>query len=246
MAFSLFNIFRNKKADSSDGDLVTNSLRIGSILHQLYEDGTLLGVKVPGNDKSFTSSVIEFDRRTETFSLDEISSEEGHELFLKKKKLKINCLSRGSLLSFTVSLKKLSSANEIGLYIVGFPKSIKAVQRRAYYRARVNSYERIRVTTVHESSGAPLSGYVLNISTHGISLAFNSSRNITRGDILTLCQMKLPEGQQLTFDLNVRNSQKLPNDRVRVGAIFREMKRHNQDIIEKFIRKIDRDTLRKG
>lgn len=248
MAFSFFNLFSKKgpatPAKSGGNTRLSDIVRIGNILQQLIDDRTLLTITIPGSEGSYTSSIFKVDRDKHRFSLDEISPVEGHKLFLRKKSLQVNGQSRGAVLGFTVDLKHLQSSNGIAYYEFDYPKSMEYVQRRAFYRAKLKSSQRISITTLHKESSISISGYVLDISTHGISVLFNSSRAIERGEILNLCRMRLPDGQKVTFDLDVRYAEKLPNERIRIGASFHDINTRNLRLIEKFVRKIERDALR--
>lgn len=252
MAFSIFNFFSKKasttaqKSGSGSGVKLTNAARIGNVLQHLIDDRTLLTITIPDSNDTYTSAVFKVDRKAHTFSLDELSPIEGHKLFLRKKTLQVDGQSRGAVLSFTVHLKDQHSAKGIAYYEFDFPKVMTYVQRRAYFRAKIKNSQRISITTLHKASSISISGYVLDISTQGISVLFNSPRNIERGEILTLCRMRLPDGQKVVFDLYVRYAQKLPNERIRIGASFHDINTRNQRLIEKFVRKIERDTLRSG
>lgn len=248
MAFSFFKLFNKKGAAtssrSSGGSKLSNSARIGTVLQHLIDDRTLLTINIPGSNETYTSAVFKTDRKAQTFSLDELTPIEGHKLFLQNKILHIHGQSRGAVFSFTAELKALHTSNDIAYYEFDYPRSMDYVQRRAYYRAKIKNTQRVSITTVHKESNSSISGYVLDISTRGMSILLNTVRRIDRGDILTLCRVLLPDGEKLNFELDVRYSQDLPNERVRIGASFHDINTRNQRLIEKFVRKIERDSLR--
>ena len=247
MSFSFLNIFSHKSAASSRAskDTLTNPAKIGGLLQHLLDDRNLLSIKLPNVEHTFTSAILEVEKTHKTFTLDEISPDEGHQLFLSKKTLQVSGQSRGALFSFTVPLKRQDSSRGIAFYEFDFPATVSYLQRRASYRARLRDEQHISVTTLHNESSTSISGYVTDISNHGISILFNTERHIKRGDRLTLCKLRLPDGQQIIFDLDVRHAQSLPNERLRVGGRFLDLNRRSSQIVSKFVRKLERAALRK-
>jgi c-di-GMP-binding flagellar brake protein YcgR len=249
---ALFDIFSRKPSprqppakSKSSKDTLSNPAKIIGLLQHLLDDRTLLTVRIPGVDNNFTSAVLAVDKKNKTFSLDEISPAEGHTLFLDKKELQVNGMSRGALFSFTLQLQKQGTSRDIAFYEFDIPESVKHIQRRAYYRVRLKADQRLSVTTLHKDSDTSISGFVIDLSSHGICVLFNTERHIQTGDILNLCKLRLPEGQIVTFDLDVRNVQTMPNERIRVGGSFINLNVNNVRLLEKFVLKLERESLRK-
>lgn len=245
MSFSFFNLFSHKPSAKGSRNALHNPARIGNLLQHLLDDRSLLTIRIPGNDNAFISAVLAIDKANKTFSLDEISPTEGHTLFLKKKQLQVNGQSRGALFSFTLALQKQGQSRGIAFYEFAYPETVQYMQRRAYYRARLKADQRITVTTLHRESGTSISGYVIDISSHGISIMFNTERSISRGDKQTMCKLRLPDGQKIMFDLLVRHAQHLPNERILIGGNFENMNSRNAQLVTKFVRKLERASLRK-
>lgn len=243
MAFSIFSIFSGK-GNKGHKQSQADTARITNILQQLVTDHTLLTVKLPGSDHSFISALLEIEPITRTLKFDELSPPDGHKLFLEKKAMLVKCQTRGADLAFHTDLIQTGKIRGIHWYDTTLPAQLDYVQRRKHFRARVRESQRISVTAQHGESGTSISGYISDISSLGICVMFNTSQKIERGDTLKRCRLRLPDGKHPCVDIDIRHSRSLPNERLLVGGRFSKPDANTRRMIDKLVRKLERNALR--
>lgn len=119
------------------------------------------------------------------------------------------------------------------------------IQRRSYFRAITGSAKKITVSTFHDASRGTITGHIIDISPYGACIVFTSSSMMHRGDILKMCRLKLPDGQAVSFTLEVRYAKKLLHGRVRIGGLFKDLSKQSQEHIERLVRILERESLKK-
>lgn len=139
----------------------------------------------------------------------------------------------------------LESADLAGkaLLRIHLPESVDYRQRRAFFRVMLDTDAPIPVTLIDDGNGSVF-GRVEDISLGGLAVRVPSASDLTRIRA-DLCLIQLPGDESFHSELEVTNSRSLGSDTLRIGARFRCT--HDTELrkLERFIRQIEREQLKK-
>ncbi len=148
--------------------------------------------------------------------------------------------------AFILSGIKPDNSQEIRYFQAPIPKKIYYPQRR----------EAIRVSTCHENisfmgsesaSKMNITGEVFDLSSSGIAI-INPLRQqmLDEGDLVTSCQINLPTGNIINFDLVVcfeKLHDKSAN-KVKLGGFFKNISSRHQKQLDHYIATLERTAIR--
>lgn len=241
MAFSLFNWFTSDNNKNQPDNLITAPTKIAALLQHLIDDRVLLTIKISGCGETFSSTIIEIQKKDGVFLLDELIPKIGHDLLMSTKTLSIQGHGDGPSLSFIATLQETGNSTAAIHYQMYFPTSIKRREKRANFRARVYPAKQVNVTFYHKNK--VLYGYIYDISAVGIGLIAESAGVVQRGDDFELCRITLNKDETITVNLSVRRILKLSNNQTRIGCVFTNLNQKSKKLISKFVNTIERDNL---
>ncbi|GAB4356994.1 MAG: hypothetical protein Kow006_24490 [Gammaproteobacteria bacterium] len=126
---------------------------------------------------------------------------------------------------------------------VKLPASIVYHQRRAHFRVQVDPGSEVRVTLVHEESGSCF-GILEDISLGGIAVRLERSADGRKPEA-DLCLIQLPGGELFHSEIDITNIRPVSEETLRIGARFRDAEDVQQRGLERFIRRLEREFLKK-
>lgn len=241
MLGSLFSIKKNKPATP---DLLLNQVYLE--LNQLQRDRQFLDVKIPGEDNSLQSLILEIDPDEKTILIDEFFPR-GF-LGLPGQKLKF-CLRRkgGRSIRFESAILERHSIDGTPVYVIDLPESLNNDQRRGSYRIPVETHKNINLQ-FFAPDRCQYSGRLSDISIGGICLQSRDSfvRDIRENDTLLDLAFEFA-GTQLECDLVVKSVQTKvePGMPFRIGAAFADLPVQESRQLERCIMQMQRASLRK-
>jgi c-di-GMP-binding flagellar brake protein YcgR len=244
MSASLKRAFQGERNPA--GEKIISRKKIIAILRQLQEGHELLGVTVPGCTSSSNTAVLGIKEGLDRFFLDELNNRGAHKAFLKQRKARIQCRLQGMELHFACQLLRASSKGGIALYELALPKAIGRVQRRQYFRLRLNPGASVPVT-IPNFAGERVSGEAFDISAGGIGAFFQTRSIPTRGQLLHDVSISLPQSRPLSLDLEVRFA-RLDSTRhmLRFGGRFVNLDRKQERQLTLFLAEQQRKRTRYG
>jgi len=242
MFASLKQFFQENRRPAQD--TISSRKKIVAILRHLKEDHELLSVSVVGHPDPANTAVLGVKESINGFYLDELSTLEAHQAFLKQRKAVVQCRLQGVDLRFPCCLVKADSQGGIALYEVAIPKGMVRVQRRQHFRLRLNPGLTVPVTAPH-FEGAMVSGEAFDLSAGGLGAFFNTRSLPSRGQVLSGIAISLPGSQPVKANLEVRFARlDSAHHMLRVGGRFRNLDRKQERLLAQFLAEQQRKRRR--
>lgn len=219
---------------------------IQRILGYLKNYDALIYAEVSGVPGHFSTSVLEFDETHGFLYFDELNPINGHRLLVKAGKFKATSYYQGVEISFNAAHIKTTRKEGITRYKARIPNRIYYPQRRRAHRIRVSALNPIPFIGNFESHKGELRGHVHDLSNTGIGLIVYGFLPTDRDDQLQTCQIVLPKGQTVWFDLRLKFVEPASQgDRAHIGGVFENIDQKNQKKLERFLAAIERAELKR-
>lgn len=126
---------------------------------------------------------------------------------------------------------------------IKLPESIDYQQRRAHFRVPVEYDAPINVTLIHEEHGSHV-GVLEDISLGGIAVRVAANANNDK-PTAELCLIQLPDGELFHIELEISNVRPTGEGEMRIGARFRTLTEPQHRKLERFIRRLERELLKR-
>jgi len=246
MGISLKQLFPQFNPDTeqvSDGDF-RNQSKINSLFQLLLDENTVLKIRFQDTKTLYSSCIIALDQKKSLFTLDELHPADGHRLLASTGTFIGHAIIKGVNVSFHTSLIKLGRNGQFNCYECDIPHSISYVQRRQEYRVRIHDSHMYKVFAQHKGSTHLLQGKIHDVSMKGIAIDIKTSQSIKPGEQLTNCKLELSKNDSVTFSLDVCHIESTQPGVIRVGGQFREITSRAEELICKFVRDMERLSIR--
>jgi c-di-GMP-binding flagellar brake protein YcgR len=233
--------------DPSQTERVTDPARIAQLLKRIKDNRALLSVTVPGVTDVYLSAILNVDPVAGHFELDELAPADGHLALLAAKRLNAFAQCSGVDLSFTASLQEVNRDGDGNFYRITFPAVLFYRQRREHYRVRVGRSQTVPLLISLDRDRA-IEGLLHDISAGGLGSEFERYRwpALALGQVLPDCELRLHDHPAVRVSLEVRFvAADDAAHRVRLGARFVDVGRHEQKLIEQFVASLDREWRRR-
>ena len=237
---------RRASSRGRDPSEVTLPTQIAHVLQRLTRHHTLITVRLPECENSFSSTILAFERATGMLAIDELNPEEGHALLLTRKALRISARLKGIAVDFETTLQEVSQEDGIAIYKVAVPSMLHYHQRRAHFRAVIGVAHEVPII-LGTSQGLVIEGRVHDISPGGIGALFPQQTPdvLQCGERVDHCVIRLPRNQTVHSALEVCfvDPSEAPAQ-LRIGGRFIDMTRGNEHLIARFIADLERQRLK--
>lgn len=233
--------------DPSQTERITDPARIAQLLKRIKDSRALLSVTVPAVTDVYLSAILDVDPASGCFELDELAPADGHLALVAAGRLNAFAQCSGVDLSFTAQLRSVERDRNGNFYRVAFPTVLYYRQRRAHYRVRVARGHIVPLLIGLDADHA-IEGLLHDISAGGLGGEFErySGPALVLGQVLPDCELRLHDHPPVHLGLEVRFvSADEPLRRVRLGARFVDVGRHEQKLIEQFVASLDREWRRR-
>jgi len=143
------------------------------------------------------------------------------------------------------STRIMESADLAGkaLLRIYMPESITYTQRRAFFRVVLDTDTPVAITLIDEENGSQF-GTLEDISLGGLAAAVRTNADFA--EIQShLCLIQLPGGQVFHSEIEIVNKHRVDSESVRIGARFLNVSDTQMQKLERFIRQVERDQLKK-
>jgi c-di-GMP-binding flagellar brake protein YcgR len=226
----------SEKPDSYAGqqhELVEDPVKIYGWIERIRTQHALLSVRVANTQDTFNSVILEIDPQYRWLTMDELHPDAGHRAFIAQRRITVFGEFDGVDLRFDCELIEVGTQSNIHFYRVSFPKAVKYYQRRSSYRVRVLRSTAVPVIVM-------LSGGV------AVKFARGASKNITRGQLISECEIRFPDGEKLICAIEARHVVRNNQDQTLLGARFMRLTNVQQRMVNRFIASLERELRRKG
>ena len=200
----------------------------------------MITANFPGETRNFDTSIIKVDYQNKLFYLDELQPYEGNIHLSKLKKVKLRSHLDNCILSMECQLKKQNEEKGLLYSIMHFPRSIRSIQHREFYRINIPIDKQLKVSLKTQSAEV-ISGNLNDISYNGISIRFRStpSSSFEDNQIIPLVKIHLSKNLIITCRMIIKRIFKL-SDNLLIAGILEEVSTAQQHSIQKFITHLDR------
>lgn len=233
--------------DPSQTERITDPARIAQLLKRIKDSRALLSVTVPAVTDVFLSAILHVDPAGGYFELDELAPADGHLALVAAARLNAFAQCSGVDLSFTAVLQSVERDSNGNFYRVAFPSVLYYRQRREHYRVRVSRGQTVPLL-ISLAEDHAIEGLLHDISAGGLGGEFQRYQGpaLALGQVLPDCELRLHGHLPVRISLEVRFvSADEPLHRVRLGARFVDIGRHEQKLIEQFVASLDREWRRR-
>lgn len=224
--------------DSDNPNFITQASQVKRMLNLMVE--SRVQVSVIFDDKSeYTSRILSVTNSD--IILDQFNTREAHNKVLPSMALQVHAKYKAVPFNFTVTTKT-AQANG---YCCSFPDKIYHPQKRSFFRISLDNFEKYKFTGAVQYSENTLTGFILDISYGGLSLAIHSSIYIKKGDLLSPCRLELKNGHLIQLDLIACSVKSIPqNGYTRVGCEFLNLSPKENKNIRTFITEYQRQNAK--
>ncbi len=236
----------SSQAQGDSAEKVTSRTKIIALLRQLKSQHELLGVQVKGQSTFSNTAILGVREDDDLFFLDELSDAGAHQAFLKQRALRVDCHLQGLELHFQCRLVNVDSSNGIAFYAIRIPTVIHRLQRRQFFRVRVDAGLSVSVS-VPDLGGEALTGEAIDLSAGGLGAIFPTDAEPEIGLVIDDCSIPLPRQQPLKTRLEVRFAS-LDDTRhqLRLGARFIGLDLRQERLLTQFLAEMQRKRRRFG
>ncbi len=238
-----------KKALSSDGieptvnsenpNFITQVSQVKRMLNLVVE--ARVQVSIIFDDKSeYTSRIL--SATSNGIILDQFNTREAHSKVSPDLALQIHAKYKAVPFNFSVTTIKAQPNG----YLCSFPDKIYHPQKRSFFRISLDNFEKYKFTGSVQYSENTLTGFILDISYGGLSLAIHSNIYIKKGDLLSPSRLELKNGHLIQLDLIACSVKSIPQSGyTRVGCKFLNLSPKENKNIRVFITEYQRQSAKK-
>lgn len=227
------------------GEKITNPHESARLLEMARSRHSLLEVSMPGVPDIFFSAFLAINADDQFILMDEINTQQGHELLLVHKKINVSTKLNGIDLSFSSTLLNVFDKDGIAVYKIKYPESVLYLQQRKSYRINIGLGINIPVKMKRED-GVPLYGNMINLSETGAGIALNSPCSVHMSEILPFCELRISEDQTIRCQLEIRyikaKDDKKPQH---IGGQFIGIDNMQQRELSRVVTDLQRDLMKR-
>jgi len=225
--------------------LVTKKNEIVALLKQAHKKKAFFTVQIPNQEESYTTALLGVYPQHDLVALDEFSPTVGHKRFLQYKKAKVTGRVNGIELRFNADLIDVGKKSGVAFYKVKMPTALYFCQKRQSYRVSLKGAN-IPFFSSGGSGVSSLQGFLLDISAGGVGVILDTKVSLSRGDVLEVCTITLPDKGEIKFKLQVdivrENAQ---GGGINFGGHFCDLSAGEQTVLQKYIAEAQRKQVRR-
>ncbi|ROR34902.1 flagellar brake protein [Inmirania thermothiophila] len=225
---------------------VTSPARIAQLLARAQDDRRPLVLRFESEAAPRGGAVAAVRPLEEYFLVEGIRRAKGEPLPEPGRGVHCRIDHPGERIEFVARVREAAPMGGQVLVRIAFPDRLLHHQRRAWVRVPVAAVAEVPVTLVDAAEGS-LFGRLEDLSLGGLgSLVLMAGRG-EPADLATVegCIVQLPDGGVFHAGLEVRNVHPRSDGTLRVGARFSRIPRGQDHRLERFIREVERELLRR-
>lgn len=217
--------------------------QILGLLKRLHQDRCLLAVTLANSGPIYTSALLEIDPEQNIIVLDELRPESGHAELLTRRHCRIRGELKGVTVSFTAELIDSGHRDDIAYYRLTCPASLHYGQRRAHYRPRVGLSNKTTVE-LQLPAGQVLTGNLQDLSLGGLRIKLDHDLAGLTLNARLPCRLTLPGATVFECTIEIRSLSGAPSPQL--GARFEPFLPGQRQLLQKFLRELEREELKKN
>jgi len=233
-------------SSSSLPDNLQTSDKTDERLEHLMTNKCRLLIKIDSCRPVFQSMVLAIDKMNGTLILDELFPKPDITI---TPELLLYCEfhENGATTSFTSQTITTTRTGGLPALLIKYPDIIEHDQRRNNFRLQLEKNQTVSAKLTSDNH-ISLFGTVKDISNHGlrINIQGNQTDEIKSGDILSNCQIKLDDFNQLECQLTVRSKRYFnrPYRHTQIGTEITNIQLTHRDLLTHYVTKQQRQQCR--
>ena len=192
--------------DSDNPNFITQPSRIKHTLQQLMESHVHISI-ILADQSEHTSRLISVSKNG--FIIDQLNSRAAHNKVGVGSAIQIQAKHNAIPFNFSSTVDSLAKG---GGYFISMPERIYHPQKRDFFRIPLENIEKYKFSASIQYSENTLTGYLMDVSYGGISIAVSSNTYIKKGNILSPASLILKNGNTIHADFNVCSVRKVHQD----------------------------------
>lgn len=234
---------RSRSAEQNSS-AVADPAQQAQILRQLLNNRCQLGIKVPGSENIFASTILSVNRDENSLELDELTPEPGHLLAASGQQLEVSATLLGVLVGFSVRIMHIGQEGGNWVYVAHFPKELIYEQQREYYRIYAGMMARPTIE-IRMDEQTIVKGELANISLGGALAQLPPQLDLAIGDQQRGCKIIFARNEVFEVDVEIRHLQPDPKTRaVKAGVLFVDLDQQQLRALQKHTANIERQNMR--
>ncbi|MEJ1396258.1 MAG: flagellar regulator YcgR PilZN domain-containing protein [Candidatus Sedimenticola sp. (ex Thyasira tokunagai)] len=235
-----------KQLIATSGHYVTDLDLIIHLLNQARHTRTLLTATFPENPHRYATAVLGVYEEYDLLVLDELIPRRGHDQLLEHGKIELSGFMEGVDLRFKTELIEARSQDGVAFYKVVIPDRLYYLQRRSDHRVPPGMSGMPFQGYRGKQAQQLLRGYLFDVSRNGVGIILQGVATLRPGEVLSGCTLPLPNGEIMTFSLEVRFVSKNKRRSVtRLGGRFKEVEKATLRKIRQMVNKLERDEAKR-
>ena len=187
-------------------NFITRPSRIKHALQQLMESHVHVSI-VLDNETEHTSRLLTVSKNT--LIIDQLNSRAAHNEIQSGKPIQIQAKHNAIPFNFSSTVDMLAKG---GGYVISMPEKIYHPQKRNFFRIPLDNIEKYKFSAAIQYSENTLTGYIIDVSHEGISIAVSSNTYIKKGDTLSPASLIFKSGNTIHADFKVCSVRKVQQD----------------------------------
>lgn len=227
----------------SDGEKITDPVRVASLLDRLAKKHTLLTVVVPGHSERYTTSIVGVNGPF--VLLDELLPSSGHHLFVEIGTLQVSGKLDGIDFRFFAMLEDVDAQDGMVTYRVHLPARLEYRQRRMDYRAHIPIAQSLRVV-IDKGDESIIEGELYDLSQGGVGMILPGETPALKPHRWYECAFEMPDEGWLYCSVELCHARTVPShERHLIGARFSGLSVVQAQLVGRCIVMLERELLRK-
>ncbi len=218
---------------------------IAKLLQKNVAARSSVSVSWAGTDDNFNSAILEVEPDQRHLLLDELQPKTGHDLLTEGTVVAVHGQVSGIKFGFECPVVEIGGQSGIAFYRAALPTTIHYQQRRTDHRVDLGVSRHISVF-LSEMDGRLLHGDVADLSRTGLRARVKVAvaASFTRGMHVPACTLRLPENITVSSEAEICHIESYGMT-ASIGARFIHLSKQNEREVERFMKKIEREHLRR-
>ncbi len=228
---------------AEDSEQISDPSKVVRMLDRFTHHYMPLKVRIPGHKESYTSCIVEVDRKH--VLLDELLPSSGHDLLLSEGAIKVTGKIDGIDILFSTTLINVINKDRMISYRMKLPSLVEYRQRRNNYRVHIPISLKLSVIMENNSGGMAL-GELHNLSYGGAGMIFLANQSIMNANQPHECAIKLHDGSWIYCTAILRYLKDIPSRETQyLGVQFLGLSSIQSRLIGRCINILEREMISK-
>lgn len=229
----------------SMAERISHVPQIIGLLRRIKDARSLLRIRIPGSERSFTSMLLDINTEKGYILLDEINSAGGHELAREVGKVRVFSQHDGVDMNFSCNIRVVQNRKGLTFYQAPLPEYISYMQRRSEFRVHITLDQHLQLI-LPLNPDATLDGELCDLSFGGVGARLETDMELKQGLVIPDCKIQIPDEEPIQTSLEIRFVREENNgQQTRIGGRFVNLTPELRTHLRKTVTRLQREMLRR-